>query len=62
MDDRPASPTKVIGVATNYRRHGEEMGRELPMAPRIFLMPTTAVCGHGDPIRIPSVDFSGDAE
>jgi 2-keto-4-pentenoate hydratase/2-oxohepta-3-ene-1,7-dioic acid hydratase in catechol pathway len=47
-------PSKIIGIATNYRRHGEEMGRSMPAAPRIFLKPTTALCGPGDPIRIPA--------
>ena len=47
------TPSKIIGIGSNYRRHIEEMGRSLPEQPKIFLMPPTALIGHGDAIVIP---------
>jgi len=49
----PLRPSKVVGVASNYRDHAAEMGKPVPTSPRIFLMPGTAVVGPGDAIRIP---------
>ena len=42
------SPTKVIGIGTNYRLHAEEMGRAIPAVPKVFLMPPSAVIGPDD--------------
>ena len=41
------------------------MGGEPPAEPVLFLKPSTAVCGHGDPIRYPAavtkrVDYEGE--
>ena len=47
------NPTKIIGIASNYRRHVEEMGRSIPTVPRIFLKPTSALIGPGQAIEIP---------
>ncbi len=49
----PLRPSKVVGVASNYRDHAAEMGKPVPASPRIFLMPGTAVIGPDDAIRIP---------
>lgn len=46
-------PSKIIGVASNYRKHIAEMGRPVPAVPKLFLMPPTALIGSGDPILIP---------
>ena len=47
------SPSKIIGIGSNYRRHIEEMGRSIPAQPKIFLMPPTALIGPGEAIEIP---------
>ncbi|MAY80653.1 MAG: hypothetical protein CL930_07695 [Deltaproteobacteria bacterium] len=47
------SPSKIIGIGSNYRRHVEEMGRNVPTVPKIFLKPTSAIIGPGDAIEIP---------
>ncbi len=46
-------PSKIIGIGSNYRRHIEEMGRSIPLQPKMFLMPPTALIGDGEPIVIP---------
>ena len=61
----PILPTKVICIGKNYADHAREMGGEPPAEPVIFLKPSTAVCGPGDPIRRPvrlsqRVDFEGE--
>jgi 2-keto-4-pentenoate hydratase/2-oxohepta-3-ene-1,7-dioic acid hydratase in catechol pathway len=59
----PLLPSKVVCVGQNYADHIEEMGAERPPAPVIFLKPSTAVCGPGDPIRRPTrqrVDYEGE--
>jgi 2-keto-4-pentenoate hydratase/2-oxohepta-3-ene-1,7-dioic acid hydratase in catechol pathway len=49
----PILPSKVIAVGRNYRDHAREMGNEVPASPMIFLKPSTAVVGPGEPIRLP---------
>ncbi len=61
----PIVPTKVICIGKNYADHVEEMGGGKPAEPIIFLKPSTAVCGHGDPILRPvgisdRVDHEGE--
>jgi 2-keto-4-pentenoate hydratase/2-oxohepta-3-ene-1,7-dioic acid hydratase in catechol pathway len=49
----PVLPSKVVAVGRNYVEHAEEMGGEIPEEPVIFLKPSTAVIGPGDPIPYP---------
>lgn len=49
----PVTPSKVVGIGTNYRAHAAEMGRALPPVPKMFLMPSTAVVGPGVAITLP---------
>ena len=49
----PILPSKVIGIGSNYLKHIEEMGREKPKQPKVFLKPNTTVIGNMDPIQIP---------
>lgn len=49
----PVVPGKIVAVASNFRDHAAEMGRDLPEEPRLFLKPNTAVIGDGESIRIP---------
>jgi 2-keto-4-pentenoate hydratase/2-oxohepta-3-ene-1,7-dioic acid hydratase in catechol pathway len=60
----PCEPSKVVGIGLNYRDHAEEIGLELPEEPMLFLMPSTAVIGPGQKIRLPEaserVDYEGE--
>ena len=51
----PVVPSKVVGVGRNYAAHVREMGAEPPDAPVLFLKPSTAVVGPGEPVRLPSL-------
>ena len=61
----PILPSKVICIGRNYAEHAREMGTETPDEPVIFLKPSTAVSGPGDPIVRPTdlserVDYEGE--
>jgi 2-keto-4-pentenoate hydratase/2-oxohepta-3-ene-1,7-dioic acid hydratase in catechol pathway len=61
----PVLPSKVVAVGRNYADHAREMGNEPPAEPVLFLKPSTAVVGHGDPIAYPvkltqRVDYEGE--
>lgn len=49
----PVMPSKIVAVGLNYRDHAAEMKKPLPPEPLVFMKPSTAVIGPGDPIRIP---------
>jgi 2-keto-4-pentenoate hydratase/2-oxohepta-3-ene-1,7-dioic acid hydratase in catechol pathway len=58
------TPTKIVCVGRNYRKHAAEMGSEVPSAPLIFLKPPSALLYSGEAIQIPRgvgrVDFEGE--
>ena len=60
----PVLPSKVLGFGRNYAEHAKELGNEVPDIPVVFLKPSTAVIGHGDPIVYPAlskeVHFEGE--
>jgi 2-keto-4-pentenoate hydratase/2-oxohepta-3-ene-1,7-dioic acid hydratase in catechol pathway len=61
----PVLPSKVVAIGRNYLEHARETGSEPPAEPLIFLKPSTAVIGPGDPIVRPArlsqrVDFEGE--
>jgi len=60
----PVLPSKVVAIGKNYAEHAAEMGAEAPEAPLIFLKPSTAVIGDGDPVAYPPsssrVDYEGE--
>jgi 2-keto-4-pentenoate hydratase/2-oxohepta-3-ene-1,7-dioic acid hydratase in catechol pathway len=60
----PVLPSKVLGVGKNYADHAREMGGDAPERPVLFLKPSTAVVGPGDPIVLPRdaerVDYEGE--
>jgi 2-keto-4-pentenoate hydratase/2-oxohepta-3-ene-1,7-dioic acid hydratase in catechol pathway len=61
----PVLPSKVVAVGRNYADHAREMGSEPSAEPVLFLKPSTAVVGHGDPIAYPvkltqRVDYEGE--
>ncbi len=49
----PCRPSKVVAVGLNYKGHAQEMKKELPTEPMIFLKPDTSVIGPGEPIVRP---------
>ena len=49
----PVAPSKIVCVGLNYKDHAAETGKPLPVEPLIFIKPSTAVIGPGDPIRLP---------
>lgn len=49
----PVLPSKIVAVGRNYAEHAAELGNEVPAEPLLFLKPSTAVIGDGDPIRRP---------
>jgi 2-keto-4-pentenoate hydratase/2-oxohepta-3-ene-1,7-dioic acid hydratase in catechol pathway len=60
----PVLPSKLVCVGKNYAAHAAEFGMEVPEEPLLFLKPSTAVIGPGDPIRLlpisRRVDFEGE--
>ena len=54
--------SKIVCVGRNYADHIAELGNQRPEEPIIFLKPSTAVCGPGDPIRRPAVSERVDYE
>jgi 2-keto-4-pentenoate hydratase/2-oxohepta-3-ene-1,7-dioic acid hydratase in catechol pathway len=60
----PMIPSKVVAIGKNYADHAREMGGEAPASPVLFMKPSTAVCGPGDPIQRPAgvqrLDFEGE--
>lgn len=49
----PIAPPNVICVGLNYKRHADEAKQPYPPKPLLFMKPTTAVRGPGDPIVLP---------
>jgi 2-keto-4-pentenoate hydratase/2-oxohepta-3-ene-1,7-dioic acid hydratase in catechol pathway len=58
------SPSKVVCVGRNYRAHAQELGNDVPVAPLLFLKPTSAIIAAGDAIALPAasaqVEFEGE--
>jgi 2-keto-4-pentenoate hydratase/2-oxohepta-3-ene-1,7-dioic acid hydratase in catechol pathway len=49
----PVLPSKVIAVGRNYADHARELGNVVPVAPMIFLKPSTSIVGPFEPIALP---------
>jgi len=49
----PVRPSKIVCVGLNYKDHAAEQGKGLPAEPLLFIKPSTAVIGPGEPIRLP---------
>jgi 2-keto-4-pentenoate hydratase/2-oxohepta-3-ene-1,7-dioic acid hydratase in catechol pathway len=58
----PVIPSKVVAVGRNYLEHARELGNEVPEEPLIFLKPSTAVIGPGDPVPLPPESSRVDHE
>jgi 2-keto-4-pentenoate hydratase/2-oxohepta-3-ene-1,7-dioic acid hydratase in catechol pathway len=55
-------PSKVIGVALNYRSHAAEGGFTPPTRPVVFFKGPNSLIGHGEPILVPPVSDRIDHE
>lgn len=57
-------PGKILCVGVNYRPHVEEMGREIPAHPVVFVRFPDSLVGHGEPLVRPRLseqyDFEGE--
>lgn len=51
----PCEPTKAVCVGLNYRDHASEMKSDLPVAPLIFIKPSTCVLEPGGAIQYPPI-------
>lgn len=58
----PTEPSKVVAVGLNYIDHAKELKMDVPDEPILFLKPTTAVVGPGDPIIYPKMSSQVDYE
>jgi 2-keto-4-pentenoate hydratase/2-oxohepta-3-ene-1,7-dioic acid hydratase in catechol pathway len=60
----PCVPSKVVGIALNYRDHVEEMGKAIPDYPTFFYKPSTSVVGPRDRVVTPpgckQLDYEGE--
>lgn len=46
-------PTKIVCVGINYHAHAQEMSKEVPAEPLLFLKPPSAIIGGGQAIVLP---------
>lgn len=60
----PFAGTKIVGIGSNYRAHAAEMGRPIPVVPKLFLKAPSAVLDPGGCIELPPgtrrVDHEGE--
>lgn len=60
----PVERPRIFGAAYNYRDHTSESGKKQPEVPVLFMKPSTAAVGPGDPIIYPwdgeIVHFEGE--
>jgi 2-keto-4-pentenoate hydratase/2-oxohepta-3-ene-1,7-dioic acid hydratase in catechol pathway len=60
----PVLPSKMVCVGKNYAAHAAEFAMDVPEEPLLFLKPSTAVIGPGDPIRLlpisRRIDYEGE--
>ena len=60
----PVTPSKIVAIGLNYKPHADEMDKPLPAEPLMFMKPSTAVIGPGDPIQLPAgvgrVDYESE--
>ncbi len=50
----PISPTSIICIGLNYRRHAEETGAKFPEYPVVFFKGINTLQHPGEPIQIPT--------
>ena len=58
----PVSPSKVVCLGANYKKHAEELHLEMLPEPTIFLKPKSSVIASGEDILYPSSATKVDYE
>jgi len=58
----PVSPTSIIGIGLNYRRHAEEAGMAIPEYPIVFFKGLNSVQHPGRPIVLPTTLRSDEVD
>lgn len=61
----PVTPSNILAMGLNYRRHAEETGLNIPKYPVLFMKATSSVIGHQESILLPaaapdSVDYEAE--
>jgi 2-keto-4-pentenoate hydratase/2-oxohepta-3-ene-1,7-dioic acid hydratase in catechol pathway len=56
------NPDKILCVGVNYRPHIEEMGRDIPEYPVVFVRFPGSQTGHGQPVYRPQASLQFDFE
>ncbi len=60
----PVAPSKIVAIGLNYQPHAEEMRKQVPDEPLMFLKPSTAAIGSGATIVLPpgvgQVDYESE--
>ncbi|MGD8192243.1 fumarylacetoacetate hydrolase family protein [Brevibacillus ginsengisoli] len=51
----PCTPSKIVCIGVNYQDHANEMNKQVPKDPLIFLKPSTAMIGPGEAIVYPKL-------
>jgi 2-keto-4-pentenoate hydratase/2-oxohepta-3-ene-1,7-dioic acid hydratase in catechol pathway len=49
----PLSPTNILAIGLNYKKHAEEGGKGVPERPMLFIKATSSLQNPGDPIELP---------
>ena len=49
----PVLPSKMVCIGLNYKDHAAEQNKPLPASPLMFIKPSTAAVGPGEPIVVP---------
>lgn len=61
---KPDTQAKILCVGVNYRPHIEEMGREVPTRPVVFIRFPDSLVAHDEPVIRPRIseqfDFEGE--
>lgn len=58
----PVSPSKVVCIGANYKKHAEELSLDVLPEPTIFLKPSSSVIASGDDIVYPASATKVDYE
>ena len=58
----PVSPSKVVCLGANYKKHAEELSLDVLPEPTIFLKPPSSVIASGEDIRYPASATKVDYE
>ena len=60
----PVTPSKIIGIGRNYRKHAEELKNEVPEEPLMFFKPPSSLLAPGGTVLLPPesqrVDHEGE--